>query len=159
MAALLRQLRFIAWLLRRDVYMVSVQADGFSSHGRGSRSLVIREAVISSTWLLDRVVDETTKAAVLLDADNTVGPHIDFNLIPSDARTPYMMYLMARIADVKVLDRDTFLRIIGPELATAVDSLNARKEYSGLRQVQNVLAVRRLTVPCSLNQAMLSTLR
>jgi hypothetical protein len=159
MAVSLRQLRFIAWLLRRDVYILSVQANGFSSHGRGSRSLVIREAGISSTWLFDRVVDETSKAAVLSCVDDTVGPHIDFNLIPSDARTPYMMYLMARIADVKVLDRDTFLQIIGPELATAVDSLNARKEYSSLRQVQNVLAVRRLTVLGGLNQAMLSTLR
>jgi hypothetical protein len=69
------------------------------------------------------------------------------------------MYLMAHIADVKVPDHDTPLRIIDPELATAVDSLNTPKEYSGLRQVQNVLAVRRLTVVGGHNQAMLSTLR
>jgi hypothetical protein len=67
------------------------------------------------------------KSCQLSGADNTVGPHIDFNLIPSDVRTPYMMYLVARIADVKVLDRDTFPQIIDPEFAIAVDSLNARK--------------------------------
>jgi hypothetical protein len=48
MAVLLRQLRFIAWLLRRDVYITSVQVNDFSSHGHGSRSLVIREAGTSS---------------------------------------------------------------------------------------------------------------